>query len=200
MANGFDSLKYKFIPKDDARHKLGLKKDLNIIFNVGRLYEEKGQKYLIDAIKEVVKTRKNVLCIIGGSGPLRENLQNQINDLNLQDHVLLIGFVPDELLPFWMYACDIFVLSSLSESFGIVQIEALACGKPVVATYNGGSEEIIVSNNYGYLVEPKNSIDLAKIIGNALETKWDSQCIKRYSEQFAWENVAKDIISVYLKI
>lgn len=200
VVNGFDPFKFKSIPKECARLKLGLNNDLFIIFSVGRLYEEKGLNYLVDAIKEVVITRTDILCVIGGSGPLKDKLQKQIDSLNLQNHVLLIGFVPDELLAFWMYACDIFALPSLSESFGIVQIEALACGKPVIATYNGGSEEIIVSNNYGYLVEPKNSNALAKSIITALAKEWDIQYIKQYSEQFTWGNIAKSIISVYVKV
>ncbi|AKB58118.1 glycosyltransferase [Methanosarcina barkeri] len=200
VVNGFDPLKFKYITKDDARHKLGLKNDLKIVYNVGRLYEEKGQNYLIDAINEVVKTRKDVLCIIGGSGPLRDKLQNQINDLNLQNHVLLIGFVPDELLSFWMYACDVFVLPSLSEGNPTVMFECLGCGKPFVGTKVGGVPEIIISDDYGLVVEPKNSKDLANMIKIALDKKWDSQHIKRYGEKFTWENITKDIISVYMKI
>jgi teichuronic acid biosynthesis glycosyltransferase TuaC len=200
VGNGFDPLKFKSIPKDEARHKLGLKNDLNIIFNVGRLYEEKGQKYLIDAINEVVKNRKDVLCIIGGSGPLKDKLQTQINNLKLEKYVKLIGFIPDEALPFWMNACDIFVFPSLSESFGVVLIEAMACSKPIVATYNGGSEEIINSEDYGFLVNPKNTTDLAEKIEVALEKDWNHQQIDEYAKQFTWANISPKIRDIYQKV
>jgi glycosyltransferase involved in cell wall biosynthesis len=176
---------------------LSLEKERKIILNISRLYEEKGQKYLIDAMKIMTEKRKDVLCFIGGSGPLKDKLQKQINDSNLQDYVKLIGFVPDELLPIWMNACDVFVLPSLAESFGIVQIEAMACGKPVVATYNGGSEEIITSEDYGFLVGPANPEELTEIVLIALDKEWDGEKILEYAESFVWENITEEILNVY---
>jgi glycosyltransferase involved in cell wall biosynthesis len=199
IVNGYDPHKFKPVSMDEARERLGLEKDREIILHISRLHEEKGQKYLIEAIKKNLEYRKDVLCFIGGSGPLKDELQKQINDSNLQDHVKLIGFVPDELLSIWMNACDLFVLPSLRESFGIVQIEAMACGKPVVATYNGGSEEIITSDDYGFLVEPANSDELADNILIALSTDWDDGKIREYAEQFRWENIVKEITQVYRK-
>ena len=197
IANGYDPLKFKPILMSEARKRLGLEKEKKIILHISKLGEVKGQKYLIEAVKEIIKHRKDVLCFIGGSGPLKDKLQRQINGLNLQDHVKLIGFVSDELLPIWMNACDVFVLPSFHESFGIVQIEAMACGKPVVATYNGGSEEIITSEELGYLVEPANSKELEEKILIALDKEWDSKKIRKYAEQFTWETIVREIIKVY---
>ena len=96
-----------------------------------------------------------------------------------------------------MNACDIFVLPSLSESFGIVQVEALACGKPVVATRNGGSEEIIISEEYGYLVETRNAMQLAEKIIQALDKNWNEKVIREYASNFTWEKISKEIVSIY---
>ena len=96
-----------------------------------------------------------------------------------------------------MNACDLFVLPSLRESFGIVQIEAMACGKPIVATRNGGSEEIVISDEFGLLAEPANPDDLAEKILMALNRKWDPEMISRYAEQFTWENIVEDIVRIY---
>jgi glycosyltransferase involved in cell wall biosynthesis len=85
----------------------------------------------------------------------------------------------------------------LRESFGVVQIEAMACGKPVVATYNGGSEEIIISEDYGLLCEPANPKELAEKILIALDKEWDGEKILRYAERFRWKNIAKEILEVY---
>lgn len=197
IPNGFDPIKLSPISKDKSREQLGINNNMKLVLNIGRLYEEKGHKYLIDAFYHVVQKRKDVLCVIGGVGPLKGNLEKQIFDLHLQDHIFLIGFVQDHLLSSWMSACDVFVLPSLSESFGIVQIEAMACGKPVVATYNGGSEDIIVSKDYGYLVEPANSKDLAEGILLALEDKLDSIEIQNYAYTFKWSNISKKIEGVY---
>ena len=99
-----------------------------------------------------------------------------------------------------MNACDLFVLPSLSESFGVVQVEAMACGKPVVATRNGGSEEVITSDDYGLLVEPGDPDDLAEKILVGLDREWDREVILAYAERYTWENVAKEIVGVYEQV
>ena len=145
----------------------------------------------------IEKKRSNVLCYIGGTGPLKYKLQKQIEKLNLVNKVKLIGFVSDESLPLWMNACDVFILPSLSESFGVVQIEAMACGKPVVATRNGGSEEIITSEEYGLLCSPANSKDLADKTLVALDKIWDNKNIETYMQKFRWEQIVEDIVKIY---
>ena len=166
-----------------------------MILNVGNLYDEvKGHKYLIEAISHIVKTRKDILCVIVGAGKLHTALESQIRSLGLEDYILLAGGRPHTEIPLWMNACDLFVLPSLRESFGVVQIEAMACGKPVVATRNGGSEEIITSEDYGLLVEPGDPNDLARKIQMALNREWDQEAILRYTERFTWDIVAKDIM------
>ena len=112
----------------------------------------------------------------------------------------LLGSVPGDQLTLWMNACDLFVLPSLSESFGIVQLEALACGRPVVATRNGGSEEVVISDDYGLLVEPADPEDLADKILAALDREWDREKILAYAERYTWENIAKEIMGVYEQV
>jgi teichuronic acid biosynthesis glycosyltransferase TuaC len=73
----------------------------------------------------------------------------------------------------------------------------MACGKPVVATRNGGSEEIVVSDEYGLLVEPANPEDLAEKILVALDREWNREAILAYAERFTWENIAKEITTIY---
>ena len=97
-------------------------------------------------------------------------------------------------------ATNLFVLPSLSLSIGVVQIEAMACGVPVVATRNGGSEEIIISEDYGLLCEPANPEDLAEKILIALEKEWDREKIRKYAEQFTWDNIAKKVVEVYEEV
>lgn len=108
-----------------------------IILTVGNFVEVKGHKYLIEAMREVIKHKKNVHCLIVGSGKLKNKLEKQISKCGLKDHIKLVGREPHNQIPIWMNDCNVFVLPSLSESFGIVQIEAMACGKSVVVTYNG---------------------------------------------------------------
>ncbi|PAV14116.1 glycosyl transferase family 1 [Methanosarcina spelaei] len=196
IPNGFSS-KFEPLNQKECRESLGLSQNVKILFTLGWLIERKGFNYLIEAMDIILKERKNVCCFIGGSGKLKDKLQRQINDLKLEKYVKLIGFIPDEALPLWMNACDIFVLPSLSESFGVVLIEAMACGKPVITTYNGGSEEVVISEDYGYLIEPKKSKKLAQKILFALDQSWDSIKIINYSELFSWDIIAEKIIEVY---
>lgn len=109
-----------------------------IVFSLGRLIPYKGFSYLAAAAKYLGPEYQ---IVIGGSGPLQEDLQAEIDALELQEHVRLLGYVEDRLVPALFGACDVFVISSImkTEAFGIVQVEAMSCGKPVVATEIPGS-------------------------------------------------------------
>ncbi len=200
IPNVYDANKFKQISKEQCRNRLNIPKDVRIILSVGMLEECKGHKYLVAAISKIVSIRNDILCFIIGSGQLKARLQKLINNLNLSKHVKLIGAKPHDEIPLWMNACDLFVLPSLSESFGVVQIEAMACGKPVVATRNGGSEEIIVNENLGYLVGPKNPDELADRILLALNKEWNKEYILNYVKKFGSEEIAKEIIKIYEKV
>jgi glycosyltransferase involved in cell wall biosynthesis len=197
IPNGFRS--DLFYPRDPlkCRKALNLPLDKKILLTVGNLEPVKGQAHLVEAVQRVIRERKDILCVIVGAGKVRTALERQIRSLGLEDYVVLAGGKPHDEIPLWMNACDLFVLPSLRESFGVVQIEAMACGKPVVATRNGGSEEIVISEEYGLLVEPADSEDLAEKIPVALDREWDREAILQYAEWFAWENIAKDIIKIY---
>lgn len=101
--------------QDSARKKLEIPYNKKVLINVAGLYPYKGQKFLIEAVKHVIKSRNDVLCFIIGGGLLKNELKRQIKELGLQNHVKLLGFVPDEELNYWMNAADLFVLPSLSE-------------------------------------------------------------------------------------
>lgn len=196
IPNGF-SPAFRPIDTAVARERLGLPGDVKIVFSLGNLIQRKGFNYLIDAMEQICNQRDDVFCFIGGAGPERGSLQGQIDRLGLGERVRLLGSVPSDILPLWMNACDLFVLPSLSESFGVVQIEALACGKPVVSARNRGSEEVVTSDEYGLLVEPADPEDLAEKILVALDREWNREAILAYAERFTWENIVKDILKIY---
>ena len=197
IPNGFrDRL---FYPQDtlECRKSLGLPPEAKIILNVASLIPRKGHQYLVSAMQLVTERRGDVICIIVGDGPLKRKLEKQIVRSGLSSHIKLLDIKPHHELVTWMNACDLFVLPSLEESFGVVQVEAMACGKPVVATYNGGSEEVIVSEDVGYLVEPANPGLLADRILAALDRSWDAAAINKFAQQFRWEDITKRIMGVY---
>lgn len=197
IPNGFRS--DLFYPRDQAecRRALGLPMDRKILLAVGNLVEVKGHRYLVEAMAEVVKERQDVLCVIVGSGPLKGRLEGQVRDLGLEEHVRFVGGRPHEEIPVWMNACDVFVLPSLRESFGIVQVEAMACGKPVVATRNGGSEEILTSEETGYLVESAHLHSLAEKVNATLKKNWNDIFIAEYARSYTWTTVSTKISSLY---
>ncbi len=198
MPNGYNSELFKPLNMLNCRLTLGLRHDKKIILNIASLETKKGHVFLIDAMENVFKIRKDVLLYIIGQGSLEKELKQLVAEKCLQDCVIFAGGnKPQEELPIWINACDIFIVSSLSESFGIVQIEALACGKPVVATYNGGSEEVIINEKLGVLVASKDSQGLACAILQALDAKWDEEFIIDYANNYALNHTTKNLIQVY---
>jgi len=201
IPNGFSSSQFHSISKKEAREKLNIPEDKPVLLNLAALEPYKGQEYLIRAMKTVTESRKDAVLYIVGKGSLRGYLQSLINECGLQEQVILAGGdKPPEEIALWMNSCDIFVLPSISESFGIVQLEAMACGKPVVATRNGGSEEIIVDDGLGMLVEPANEGSLAKAITEAIYKDWNKEFIMSYAERFTWKNIAQEITKLYREV
>ena len=200
IPNGFRS--DLFHPRDSAecRRALNLPQDRKIILTVGNLEPIKGQKYLVEALKQIARERKDVLCAIVGAGKLRGSLERQIRSLGLEDYVVLAGGKPHDEIPLWMNACDLFVLPSLNEGNPTVMFEALGCGKPFVGTRVGGVPEVITSDDYGLLVEPADSEDLAEKILIALDREWDREAILEYAQRYTWKNIAKEIMGVYAQI
>jgi teichuronic acid biosynthesis glycosyltransferase TuaC len=184
-------------PEEYSRIKLNLQKNKKIIFSFGNLLCRKGFQYLIESMSYITKNREDILCFIGGSGEFKPKLEKQITQLKLENYVKLIGFIPDGDLNLWMNAADVIVIPSLHEGSPIVMFEALNCGKPIVGTKVGGIPDIINSKEYGFLVQPANSMDLAEKILIALDKKWDKNIILDYATQFSWYKTAKQILNIY---
>jgi glycosyltransferase involved in cell wall biosynthesis len=198
IPNGFSSDIFKLRNTDVVRKELSLPVDKKIIVNVAHLEEYKGQKYLIEAMKNILAKRNDIMLYIIGQGSLRNSLQLLIKDYGLENNIVLAGGnKPSEEIPLWMNACDVFVLASLSEGNPTVMFEAVGCGKPFVGTRVGGIPEIITNEKLGILVEPKDVDGLANAILKALDTEWDQEYILNYAEQFTWDKLAEKIMEVY---
>lgn len=197
ITNGFRSDLFYPRQSSECRKILGLPSNKRILLTVGDLVESKGHKYLIEAVEDLVKYRQDVLCIIVGGGNLKNTLEKQINVAEMQDYIKLVGPKNHNQIMLWMNSCDVFVLPSLIEGNPTVLFECLGCGIPFVGTKVGGVPEIIISEDYGMLVEPGNSRDLVEKIEIALEKKRSSEVTMNYGKQFAWDNVTKKICDVY---
>ncbi len=129
-------------------------------------------------------------CILG-----RWPYEKEITKNNL-DNIKLLGYISNKDLPLWMNATDIFALTSYSEGNPTVMFEALGCGKPVILTKVGGVPEILISEDYVFLVE-NDFADISSKLDSALNKRWDEDKIKRYASNFTWENIAVDTIRFY---
>lgn len=148
------------------REKLGSR---HLVFAVGRHVYYKGFEYLVRAMREV---RNDALLVLGGSGPLTTNLRRLAAEQGLHERVLFAGRIPDEELPAYYHAADVFCLPSVepSEAFGLVQVEAMACRKPVVSCELGnGVTYVNQDGDTGLVVPPRDPAALAGAINHLLE-------------------------------
>ena len=174
-----------------------------IVYSLGRLVPYKGFTYLVQAAKFLPE---DYVVLIGGTGPLKDGLQKEIEVQGLQDKVKLLGFIPDEEHAALYGAAKVFVLSSVmkTEAFGIVQIEAMSCGKPVVATRipESGVSWVNEDGVSGLNVETENPESLADAIVRICEddekyVNFASGSLNRYKTLFSFEAMIKNILTVY---
>lgn len=177
-----------------------------IIFSLGRLVEYKGYRYLIEAARYL---EDDYVVLIGGEGALKEELQNEIVTSGVGEKVKLLGRIPDEELPAYYRACTLFCLSSIqkTEAFGIVQIEAMSCGKPVVATRIPHSGVAWVNEHgvSGLNVMPRDAKALADAIRTIADDgqayrKFAAGAEQRYRRLFTKERMIENVQEIYDKL
>ena len=198
IPNGVDTAKFHPIDKIEARKELGLPVRGTVILSVGHLQKLKGFHHLIDAAALLRETVRDVLLIIvggelHGDKSFRPQLERRVRKLGLEGHVKLVGAKPHHELFKWYSAADLFCLASSSEGWPNVIFEALACGRPVIATRVGGIPEIIRSEEHGILVERPDGPYFARAILNALEREWEEERMIEYARENGWGKVAERV-------
>ncbi|MFH1564189.1 MAG: glycosyltransferase [Nitrospirota bacterium] len=169
---------------------------------VGLLIPRKGIVPLINVVKRLTEAGYNIILDVIGDGELREDVKEQVRELRLEKYVNFLGARPNEEVAEYMQDCDLFVLPSFAESFGVVVIEALACGKPVVSTYCGGPEDILTKDT-GILIQPGDENALFEAIKYILDNpqKYDSQRIRKYAEcKYDLDIVTSKMVELYQQI
>ncbi len=166
---GVDLKKYTTEENFEIRKKLGLNMDDRVIGVVGRLHPQKGHIYLIRAAEKIVANFPDVKFVFAGDGDLRAELEKLVLTKNLGGNFLFLGYRSD--IPDVIKAFDIFALPSLYEGLPNVVLEAMASGKPVVATAVDGTVEAVVDGVTGYLVPVKDTEALSKAIIKLLEDR-----------------------------
>jgi glycosyltransferase involved in cell wall biosynthesis len=148
----------------DYKNEFGNKK---VILSAGRLAEQKGYGYLLQAAKTLLSDRDDLIIVIAGKGRLEAGLKKQARDLGIASSVRFLGFI--ENLDPHLKGCDLFVLASIFEGMPNVVMEAMALGKAVVATDVNGARELIVNGSTGLVVPPRDSAALAAAIGALID-------------------------------
>ncbi len=187
----------------EIRKKLNIGSEKVILF-VGRLDFQKGIEYLISAFSKIIIDFPEVKLIVVGDGPLKDQVRAVISKYNLSKSVFLLGRVDVMDLPKIYAACDLFVVPSLMEGFGIVYLEAMACGKACIGTNIGGVEDVIADGITGLLVPPADPTSIYLAIKRLLSDedtlmRFGKDGRKRVLENFTWEKVAAQTLDVYRK-
>lgn len=161
----------------------------------------KGLEYLLPAFANALQKYKNMKLCIVGDGPARQKYESMCAKLGIEKDCLFMGLVDNKKMPDVINNCSALVLSSRKETFGCVLAEAMACGKPVIATRCGGPEEF-VTEKVGILVEKQNIESLQYGIQYMVENynKFDNNYIRNYAvENFGSESIGSRIIETYKK-
>jgi len=192
---GVDSNKFKkYHPdRDLVRAKYGVNQTEKLILFVGRLTHQKGCEYLIRAIPQISKQFKVKLVVVG-DGSYRGELETLAKTVNGQK-IRFAGFLPDNDLSELFLCADVMVIPSVYEPFGVVALEAMAAGLPVVASNVDGLGEVIVHEKNGVLVFPKDSSSLAWGISTILSDQANTKRLIENAKvdirtRFTWDAVA----------
>jgi len=174
-----------------------------VILFVGRLVDDKGVKYLLQAFSNVVREIPSAKLVIVGKGPKEKELKNLRKKLDL-NNVFFLGAVENRLMPNIYVGCDVLVLPSIREPFGNVVIEAMAAGKPVIGSYVGGIKDTIVHGVTGYHVESRSSEQTSKYLirllkDESLRKRLGKNARMRVLKHYDQEPLIQKIEQIYMK-
>lgn len=171
LPNGVDLNRFNLeLDSGWVRNKLGIGKR-PLVLTVRALVPKNGVEYLIMSALEVWGRYPEVAFVIVGEGPLRLGLEKLVNDMGLSENIIFLSKASYDDLPYYYSACDVFVIPSIMEAFGLVTVEAMACGKPVIGTNVGGIPDTIEDGKNGFLVSPRDPQRLAEKIMLLLENQ-----------------------------
>jgi glycosyltransferase involved in cell wall biosynthesis len=200
---GIDLAHVAAAPAANLHAELWLPHHAPIVGNIAALVPHKGQRHLIEAAAIVLKRVPDARFVIAGEGELRQSLERQIKDHHLEKHVFLTGFRPDVLSV--LKAFDLFVMSSVTEGLGTSLLDAMACGKPIVATTAGGMPEVVKDGMTGILVPPRNHEAMADAIvrlltNDQLRHEMGAAGQARARVYFSAERMVQDTYDLYRRV
>jgi glycosyltransferase involved in cell wall biosynthesis len=198
------SRSYRPLPRDETlAQRLGLGNQ-KVLLYLGSLKERKNLPVLLQALRLVREVRRDVYLLMVGRGETQQALRKQASELGLENSVHFAGFVAEGDKTAWYNLADVFVLPSLLEGFGLAAAEAMACGKPVVASRAGSLPEVVVDGETGILCDSDDPSEFAYAIKRLLDDPSLAETMgragrERVEQLFRWESSALRTLQVYEK-
>lgn len=199
------SVPFQFIPnvvdtKFFVPTGINEKNDYSRFITVGHLQKKKNHVMLIKAFSKYIKKRPADQLIIMGGGGEYKNLAKEIIDLELENNVILYGSANREEVIEQMQRCDFFVLPSTFETFGVVIIEAMSCGLPVLSTKSGGPESIIINNELGLLCDI-NVDSITDGLYQIVKMEFDRSKIRNYAiDNYSEKQIGYKLVNIYKNV
>ena len=200
---GIDVERIAAVPRVNVHAELWLPTDAPVVGNVAALVPHKGQRHLIDTAPLVLRSVPDARFVIVGEGELHDALERHVRERHLEKHVFLTGFRHD--VPGLIKGFDLFVMSSVTEGLGTSLLDAMACGRAIVATTAGGMPEVVVDGETGLLVPPRDDRALAEAIARllsdgALRDQMGAAGLARVRERFSVERMVEETAQVYVRV
>ena len=196
---GANSKKFCVMSDDEKmrlRQEFGIENDTKVILNIGELLPNKNQKTAIMAMENIIRDIPKCKLLIAGNGSEKNNLEELIKEKNLQEHVTLLGYTTE--INKYLNICDVLVACSFREGLPLNLMEAMLCGKPIVASKNRGHRELIQDGVNGYLVDAKNMDMFADKIISVLENSTDyERTALKIVEPFTDKSVRGELEEIY---
>ena len=195
IVNGCDLSVFHALNRLEARQKLHIDPSAEAVVYIGRMDVKKGLRELVEAAASLHDERPNLHVYMVGEGPDRTLIESDIQARTAAGYVhALQSCAPDDVAV-WMAAADLVTLPSYMEGCPNVVLEALACGRPVVATNVGGIPEIL-SDESGRLVSPRDPVALAQALASVLDRSWDAASISTRGSR-SWNAVAAELLEIF---
>jgi glycosyltransferase involved in cell wall biosynthesis len=195
VVNGCDLSVFHVRDRLEARQKLRIDPAAEAVVYIGRMDVKKGLRELVEAAASLHPERPNLHVYLVGEGPDRPLIESAIQDNNATSYIHALPACAFDDVAVWMAAADLVTLPSYMEGCPNVVLEALACGRPVVATNVGGIPEIM-SDECGRLVPPRDPVALAQALASVLDTAWDAAAISARGSR-SWSTVAAELLEIF---
>ena len=199
LPTGIDIGQFKKMPSD-FRHHYKIKPQAKVLLFVGRLGREKNIEFLLKTLSLLVQNNTNYVLVIVGGGPNEKKLKALAQSLKITDHIIFTGYLPSEWVIKAYNAADLFVFSSLTETQGMVILEASACGLPIVAVRDDAFVNILVDGQNGYFTED-NIKQFAETVMKTLANKKNYRKMRvaavKIARQFSIERQTQKLLLLY---